>query len=207
MSQVEMTNDQAGNYKKHDGLSAKMPGVDPRQWVERHADYLYSYAFVRLDDEDQSRDLVQETFLAALEKVSEFRGSSSERTWLTAILKYKIIEVYRKRNSGHLRMATIEGEQEPEFFEAENGHWKEEYSPRSMRTEGVDLLVNKELAAILKKCLFKLPALWLSIFTMKHIDETATETICKELKVTPANFWVIIHRAKVNLRACIQKSW
>jgi len=196
MSQVKVT----------DGTSVRAVKPEPRHWVERYADHLYSYAFARLEHEEQARDLVQETFLAALEKVSEFQGNSSERTWLTAILKYKIIEVYRKRNSG-LRTQRMEEEPEPEFFEEGNGHWKEEYSPRPMRTEGADPLTNKELAAILKKCLFKLPALWLSVFTMKHMDDAATETICKELKVTPANFWVIIHRAKLNLRACIQRSW
>jgi RNA polymerase sigma-70 factor (ECF subfamily) len=144
---------------------------DPRRWVERYADYLYSYAFIRLDQEEQARDLVQETFLAALEKVSEFRANSSERTWLTAILK------------------------------------KEAYSPQPMRMEGADPMANKELAAILKKCLQRLPALWLSVFTMKHLDEATTDIICKELKLTASNFWVIIHRAKLNLRACIQKSW
>ena len=181
-------------------------GPDPHQWVERYADYLYSYAFARLDHEDQARDLVQETFLSALEKVSEFRGNSSERTWLTAILKYKIIDVYRKRNSG-MRTQRMGEEPDLEFFEASNGHWKELYSPRPMGIEGTDPLVNKELAAILKKCLQKLPALWLSVFTMKHLDDADAKTICKDLKVTPSNFWVIIHRAKLNLRACIQKSW
>jgi RNA polymerase sigma-70 factor (TIGR02943 family) len=194
------------NVKATDDNAAKPLGAAPRHWVERYADHLYSYALSRLDDEEQARDLVQETFLAALEKVSQFQGNSSERTWLTAILKYKIIDVYRKRNSG-LRTQRIDEEPELEFFEQDNGHWKEQYSPRPMRTEGADTLANKELAAILKKCLQKLPALWLSVFTMKHMDDTGTETICKELKVTPANFWVIIHRAKLNLRACIQKSW
>ncbi|HMH24030.1 MAG TPA: sigma-70 family RNA polymerase sigma factor [Puia sp.] len=186
--------------------SIKTSRPDPRQWVERYADHLYSYAIARLGEEEQARDLVQETFLAALEKVSEFRGNSSERTWLTAILKYKIIDAYRKRNSG-LRMQKMEEEPELEFFEESNGHWKEAYSPQTLGIEGADPLANKELAAILKKCLFKLPALWLSVFTMKHLDNTATETICKELKVTTSNFWVIIHRAKLNLRACIQRSW
>jgi RNA polymerase sigma-70 factor (TIGR02943 family) len=196
MSQLEVTNDQPAG--------ALEPG--PRHWVERHADHLYSFAFNWLDDKEQARDLVQETFLSALEKVSEFQGNSSERTWLTAILKYKIIGIYRKRNSG-LRTQRIDEEPELEFFEQGNGHWKEPYSPRAMRMEGADPLVNKELAAILKKCLQKLPALWLSVFTMKHMDDAATKTICEDLKVTPANFWVIIHRAKLNLRACIQKSW
>lgn len=194
------------NIKANHDQQAKAFGPDPRQWVDRYADHLYSYAFIRLDNEEQARDLVQETFLSALEKVSEFRGNSSERTWLTAILKYKIIDVYRKRNSG-LRMQRMEEEPELEFFEEGNGHWKEAYSPQPIATEGADPLTNKELAAILKKCLLKLPALWLSVFTMKHLDEIATETICKELKVTASNFWVIIHRAKLNLRACIQKSW
>jgi RNA polymerase sigma-70 factor (TIGR02943 family) len=196
MSQLEVTNDQL----------AKAVGSEPRRWVERYADHLYSYAFARLDDEELARDLVQETFLAALEKLEQFRGNSSERTWLTAILKYRIIDVYRKRNSG-LRTEKIDEEPELEFFEQDNGHWKEQYSPRPMRTQSLDPLVNKELAAILKRCFQKLPALWLSVFTMKHMDDTVTDVICKELKVTPANFWVIIHRAKLNLRACIQRSW
>src|SRR5579859_1114000 len=196
MPQSEVINDQP----------ARRFEPEPRHWVERYADHLYTYAIHRLDNEEQARDLVQETFLAALEGIGQFQANSSERTWLTAILKYKIIDVYRKRNSG-LRTQRIDEEPELEFFEQENGHWKEQYRPLPMRMEDFDPLANKELAAMLKKCLQKLPALWLSIFTMKHMDDSATETICKELKVTQGNFWVIIHRAKLNLRACIQKSW
>lgn len=179
---------------------------DPHKWVEAHADYLYAYARARINDEELARDLVQETFLAALEKLDRFRGESGERTWLTAILKYKVIEVYRKRSSG-LQPEQIEREPEIEFFEPENGHWKDAYAPQALGVEGADPLVHKELAAILQKCLKKLPALWHSVFSMKHMEEMETETICKELKVTPSNFWVIIHRAKLNLRACIQKAW
>ncbi|HVU94068.1 MAG TPA: sigma-70 family RNA polymerase sigma factor [Puia sp.] len=177
---------------------------DPRQWVGRYADYLYSYAVSRLEDEEQARDLVQETFLAALEKLADFRGASSERTWLTAILKYKIIEVYRKRNSG-LLMQRVDQGPELEFFEADNGHWKEEFAPRPFGAEMADPTLRRELAAILQRCIQRLPALWRSIFSLKHLDDVATEDICRDLKVSPANFWVIIHRAKLNLRACLQK--
>jgi len=188
--------------------------LNPHQWVALYADYLYNYAFTRLGNEEQARDLVQETFLAALERTEQFKGNSSERTWLTAILKYKIIDVYRKRNSG-LHTERIEGEPEREFFETDSGHWKAEYAPRAFGggapdtfgVEDPDLLTNKELRSVLQNCLQKLPALWLSVFTMKHIDEEATAVICEALKVTPSNFWVIIHRAKINLRACIQKAW
>jgi len=88
MSQIEVTNNQP----------AKAFEPEPHRWVERYANQLYSYAFNRLDHEEQARDLVQETFLAALERLSQFQGNSSERTWLTAILKYKIIDIYRKQN-------------------------------------------------------------------------------------------------------------
>src|ERR1700755_1585237 len=146
MSQVKATNDRpSGAFEP-----------EPRHWVERYADHLYSYALARLHQEEQARDLVQETFLSALEKVGQFQGNSSERTWLTAILKYKIIDVYRKKNSG-LRTLSTDDEPELEFFESGNGHWKEQYTPRPMPMEGADPLANKELAAILKKCLFKLP--------------------------------------------------
>lgn len=178
---------------------------DARQWVHKYADFLYFYALARLDDETLSRDLVQETFLAALEKMDQFKGQSSERTWLTAILKYKVIDVYRKRNSA-LQQERIEHEPEREFFEADDGHWRSVYAPQHCGLDNADdPTLRKELTEILQKCLKRLPVLWYSIFKMKHMDEEATAVICKELKITPGNFWVIIHRAKLNLRACIQK--
>ncbi|QNK61499.1 sigma-70 family RNA polymerase sigma factor [Pedobacter sp. PAMC26386] len=183
--------------------------TDPHHWVQNHADYLYSYAITRINEEDQARDLVQETFLAALERLDKFEGRSSERTWLTSILKNKIIDVYRKNSSGlgkKMVNLTVE-EQDQDFFDPYDGHWKKSHRPEPFGIEDHDPLMNKELNSILKKCMQKLPALWLSVFTMKHIDDETTDLICAELKVTPSNFWVIIHRAKLNLRACLQKNW
>lgn len=176
--------------------------LQPQLWVSRHADYLYSYALSRLQEEETARDLVQETFLAALEKTGNFRGDSSERTWLTAILKYKVIDVYRKqaRSAGTV-------EPEAEFFDPELHHWKKEHWPQPFGVEDHDPLHNKEFMGVLQKCMQRLPPLWLSVFRMKHLDEEGTEQICEALRLTSANFWVIIHRAKVNLRSCLQKNW
>lgn len=179
---------------------------DPHQWVKTHADYLYAYTIKRIDDTELARDLVQETFLAALEKVKNFEGRSSERTWLTAILKNKIIDVYRKK-SARLTKEVQQAEHEQQDFFEDDGHWAAGHRPVSFGIEQVDPLVNKEFNAILQKCMQKLPALWMAVFTMKHIDDEETTTICTELKVSPANFWVIIHRTKLNLRACLQRNW
>jgi len=182
--------------------------LNPHRWVELYADYLFAYALTRLNDEEIARDLVQETFLSALEKVHHFRGESTERTWLTAIIKHKVIDLYR-RKTGKLNKMRLTGDigNEEEFFDPELNNWKKEHWPAPLGIEDRDPLANKELTSILQKCMQKLPSLWLSVFTMKHIDDEMTDTICKQLRITSSNFWVIIHRTKVNLRSCLQKNW
>jgi RNA polymerase sigma-70 factor (ECF subfamily) len=182
--------------------------LNPHHWVAAHADYLFGFAITRINDEELAKDLVQETFLAALQKAESFKGKSTERTWLTAILKNKIIDIYRKKSSGLKTSAINEAEEEQvDFFDKDSGHWINSNGPKEFGIEDKDHLVTREFENIMQKCLQKLPALWMSVFTMKHVDEEPTEVICSELKVTASNFWVIIHRAKLNLRACLQKNW
>lgn len=182
--------------------------TDPKQWVAKYADYLYAYAITRVNEEDVAKDLVQETFLAALQRVDKFEGRSSEKTWLTAILKNKIIDVYRKKSSGlNKKTDSADDYEEEDFFDQDSGHWNVSHQPEKFGIEDDDPLMRKELAQILQLCMQKLPALWSSVFTMKHMDDESAEVICSELKVSSSNFWVIIHRAKVSLRACLQKNW
>lgn len=181
--------------------------LNPHLWVKNYADYLYSYAITRLNDDELARDLVQETFLAALQRIEKFEGRSAEKTWLTSILKNKIIDVYRKKSSGLGKSNDILTAEQDDFFNPDDGHWKDEHRPVAFGIEQHDNLEKKEFQQILQRCMTKLPALWLSVFKMKHMDEESTEYICQELKVSSANFWVIIHRAKLNLRACLQKNW
>jgi RNA polymerase sigma-70 factor (ECF subfamily) len=183
--------------------------VEPHHWVGLHADFLFSYAYTRLQNEDLAKDLVQDTFLAALEKIAQFNGHSSERTWLTAILKNKVIDVYRQKATSlnFLPSQSKAAGDEPDFFEKANGHWHHRHQPQPFGSEAEDTYHEKEFALMLQQCLHRLPALWLAVFKMKHLDEEATEKICTALKVTPANFWVIMHRTKLSLRACLQKNW
>ena len=181
--------------------------LKPQHWVSAHADYLYAFARMRIADEEQAKDLVQETFLAALQRVDKFEGKSSERTWLTAILKNKIIDVYRKKSAVVISSDITDAANDQNFFDVNDGHWNEAHRPKPFGLEQNNPLESKEFNQILTACMQKLPPLWLSVFTMKHIDDETSETICAELKVTSSNFWVIIHRAKLNLRACLQKNW
>lgn len=181
--------------------------VNPQKWVDKHADYLYAYAITRINDEEVVRDLVQETFLAALEALPEFEGKSTERTWLTAILKYKIIDTYRKKSRQGIKVPLGINEERVEYFDPDLNNWKKEHWPAPFGVEDQDPLHNKELNNVLQDCMKKLPPLWLTIFTMKHMDDSSKDVICDELKLSESNFWVIIHRAKVSLRSCLQKRW
>jgi RNA polymerase sigma-70 factor (ECF subfamily) len=183
--------------------------IEAHLWIDNYADYLYNYAICRINDEEQAKDLVQETFLAALERLDRFEGRSSEKTWLTSILKNKIIDVYRKKSSGLNKKMVNKSEnpEQDEFFDGEDGHWQVQHQPQVFGIETYDPLSQKEFNHVLRQCMLKLPALWMSVFTMKHMDDVATEFICSELKVTASNFWVIIHRTKVSLRSCLQKNW
>lgn len=186
--------------------TSELTHVGPNFWVTNYADYLYNYACTRVDDNELASDLVQETFLAALVGWEKFDRRSSEKTWLTAILKNKIFDVYRKKsNNLQNHTISIHGSDTDEFFE-KSGHWKEGHYPESFGIEDV-ALESKELDGILKSCMKKLPPLWKSVFTLKHIDDESSENICVQLELTSSNFWVISHRAKVSLRDCLQKNW
>ena len=179
--------------------------INPHRWIEKYADYLYAYAVFRVDDSEQAKDLVQGTFLAALAKTEKFEGRSSEKTWLTSILRNNIFDIYRARASGVKKVAL--GESYPEFFDQTDGHWKVEHKPKEFSIDDSSTIDSKEFNHILQECLKKLPVLWNTAFKMKFMDEENAKDICNELELTPANYWVIIHRVKVNLRACLQKNW
>ena len=107
----------------------------------------------------------------------------------------------------NIREITAVSKADVEFFDPDLNNWKKEHWPAPFGIEEHDPLHNKEFNLVLQRCMGKLPPLWFAVFSRKHMDDDHTDTICKELKITSANFWVIIHRAKVNLRSCLQKNW
>lgn len=150
---------------------------------------------------------MQDTFLAGLENIGNFKGLCTEKTWLTAILRNKIIDVYRKRSSGSITSKDIikaEWEHQ-DFFDISNGQPKVSNCPIIACLDEADPIVNKELAVGLQRSIQKLPTLWLSVFSMKYIDDRSTKSICNELKVTPSYCWAIIHRSKVSLQSSLKK--
>ena len=178
--------------------------LNPDKWVKLHADYLYNYTISRINNQETAKDIVQETFFAALKAKDNFQGKASERTWLIAILKRKIIDHYRKINSVKGRAEVkmnfyADGERE--------GEWIEERVPSAWNSEIEKVIENNELSEVLEKCISKLPKKYEMVFRMKTIQQFETEEICKELEITSSNLWVIIHRARTQLRKCMEDNW
>lgn len=174
------------------------------EWLNEHSDYLYRFALARLRDPHQAEDVVQETFLAAIKSPS-FAEQSAPRTWLTGILKHKIIDVMRKsvREVAASDLMADEDANMDEFFD-EQGHWTEKPQAWDMPT---DALEQKQFLGILQTCMEKLPAKAAQLFLMRDVHETDNEEICKELNISTTNAWVMLYRARMGLRKCLEINW
>jgi len=184
----------------------KSVDANPSEWVNKYGDYLYIYAYSRVQSKELSEDLVQETFLSALKGLSSFRGDSTVQTWLTSILRRKIIDHYRKMSTKKETVASKFAS--PFQYEDDNeGHWILERTPNDWQTNTADPLRQDEFQKILELCLSLLPDKWKSVFMLKVLEEMRSDEVCKEIGCTASNLWVIIHRAKLQLRECIEIKW
>ena len=165
-------------------------------------DYLFGFAIVRVNDHDLAKDLVQDTFIAGLQGLDRFEGKSTIKTWLVSILKRKIIDFWRQRESRKTDSFS-------NFFGGGDDHmkWLESKQPKGRLSEIETKIENEELRAVLLNCMAGLPEKYKSVFIDKMIDEKDSEEICKEYNITASNFWVIIHRAKLQMRNCMEKKW
>jgi RNA polymerase sigma-70 factor (ECF subfamily) len=178
--------------------------TQPTHWIERHADALFGYALLQLGNREEAEERVQETFLAALEARATFRGESSERTWLMGILKHKICDHFRRRK----RTGSAD---EPAVSEAmaamftKGGKWKKNL-PAAWPGEPEAILEKGEFWAVLRDCLSKLPARMGEAFSLRQMQGLEAEKICKVLETTSTNLWTLLHRARAQLRACLERS-
>ena len=187
--------------------------LNPDKWILTYGDYLFSIAMLKTSNKEMAEDLVQETFLSAYKSKDLFRGDSSEKTWLVSILNNKIIDYYRKKdvlkNTAEYLSDTDQRFNES-FFDTtlfSDAHWRKEAQPESWTSTTDEAIMKSDFQRILEKCIGKLPSKLTPVFIAKFMDDTDSETICKELGITSSNYWVIVHRAKLLMRTCLEKNW
>ena len=170
--------------------------------IEQTRPYLMRFALLQLRNETAAEDAVQETMLAALQGASRFAGQSSLKTWLVGILKHKIIDHLRRQAREPQAYDTTYDDFDAMF--EDDGHWCE---PPTDWGRPENTLEQKEFFKILDLCMQALPANTARVFMMREWLGLDTEEICKELKMTATNCWVVLYRARMSLRACLEKNW
>ena len=178
--------------------------------IESHRSYMMRFAVAKLRDAQQADEVVQEALLAALDGVGGFSGQSSLRTWLTSILKFKIIDFQRRVISerAHFAVAPEEDDSaDPEWMERmfdNTGHW----SPRLGEWANPDgALEQKQFFEVFERCMDKLPKAAGRVFFKREVMGVDTDAICKEEDISASNCWVMLHRARLALRECLDRNW
>ena len=190
---------------------AAAPGLsDPEQWVAVHGDYLFKYALMRLRDPLKAEDAVQETFLAALKGGKSFAGRAAEKSWLVGILKNKICDHYRK-TSRETSFTDLEfyGDEESDRFVPDGlfkDGWVHELGPQEWTNPGASL-DNDLFWRTFRSCSDKLPKNVAAVFTLREVDGVDSKAICSLLNISESNLWVMLHRARMALRRCLEANW
>jgi RNA polymerase sigma-70 factor (ECF subfamily) len=176
------------------------------QDLQLHRPYLLRYAMLQLRNPDQADDVVQETLLAALEGRARFTGNSTVKTWLTGILKHKIIDAIR-RKSREQPLTADEDATESASVDAmfkDDGHWQQ--MPATWG-DPEQALETKKFWEIFQLCSQLMPERTARVFMLREVMELTSDEICQELAITPTNLWVILHRARLALRECLEIKW
>ena len=185
--------------------------ADPEAWVDEYGDYLFRYALVRLRDESRAEDMVQETFLAALKSDAAFAGRSAPKSWLVGILKNKIVDHYRKasRETSFTDLEFMADEQSERFIPDglfKDG-WIHEVGPLEWAPTPGAGLDSEAFWKTFHECSGKLPRKVARVFLLREVDDVSTEEICALLDISPNHLWVMLHRARMALRTCLEANW
>jgi len=185
--------------------------TDPRYAeIETHRPYLLRYAVSQLRDAELAEEAVQEALVSALESIASFGGRSTLRTWLTSILRFKVIDLQRRAAAERRTLAHDDGWADGEgeawlddLFD-ETGHWRD---PPQAWSDPFAALEQHRFWEAFERCLDMLPPMAARVFFRREVLGEETGRICEAEDITAANCWVILHRSRIALRACLGRSW
>jgi RNA polymerase sigma-70 factor, ECF subfamily len=183
--------------------------LDPERWVTEYGDVLFRFALPRVRDTAVAEDMVQETFLAAWKARQSFAAQSAEQSWLIGILKHKIVDHIRRvcRERSQFTEEPLSAVLADQFDE--HSHWNIAVGagPKSWSEDAAQVAARLEFWQVLDDCLEKLPPRTAQAFVLRELDGAAGEEICKVLNLSSTNFWVLMHRARMQLRHCLEQNW
>src|SRR6267154_155284 len=167
---------------------------------------LLRIARLQLRNDTWAEDAVSETLISALEGVDRFSGQSQLKTWVVGILKHKIIDQFRRAAKEISIDAATEAAQVESFDELYTADGHRVDQPREWG-DPESAYSRVQFFDVLQLCLDELPPALARVFMMREWLELETAQICKELGVTATNSFVMLHRARIRLRECLELRW
>lgn len=184
--------------------------TEPSRWVDEYGDLLFRFALVRVRRREVAEDLVQEALLAAWQSRHRFEGRSSQKTWLLQILRHKIVDYLRKASRA---IEVADGDDlarlaEQQFASGSAGltHWARNVAPRGWG-QPAQSLENEEFWSTVHDCSERLPERAGRAFVLRDVDGLETEEICQLLGIKQSHLFVLLHRARLALRRCLELNW
>ena len=179
--------------------------TNPEEWVDSFGDSLYRYAYSRTLNPSVAEDLVQETFLSGLKSQKSYKGTASIKTWLTAILKNKIIDYFRSISKEQPALNLSDQPDPAEDLYNKSGDWQK--GPEEWHETPYKKTENKAFWHTIESCLAKTPERLAHIFAMRELNDLTTEEICELIGVSSSNCWVLLHRARLSMKECLNINW
>ncbi|MFZ3088522.1 MAG: sigma-70 family RNA polymerase sigma factor [Methylotenera sp.] len=181
--------------------------LDSHKWLEEHGDYLFRFAVFKLKNAALAEDMVQETLLSALSAKDGFTFKATVRTWLTAILKNKIIDHWRHQGQeisfADLMDGAGEGQSVDDFFD-KAGRWLD---MPNVYPNPDSALESKQFWRVFEGCLSRLKPQQAEVFLAKEIHGMSNDEISESYTLSSNNVWVLMHRARVAMGKCLELHW
>lgn len=169
---------------------------------------LLAFARLQLRDASEAEDVVQEALITAVTKDAHFAGKSGYETWVFGILKHKILDALRaQKRRGKWQPWEDDGVEAvvDDQFQT-TGKWQDIARPQKWG-DPENTLASERFWQVFDSCMITLPDNIARIFTMRELMGLSTRQICEEAGIKENNCWVILHRGRLLLRACLEKGW
>jgi RNA polymerase sigma-70 factor (ECF subfamily) len=193
----------------HLEVAGSIRGFSAQDLMSLRAD-MVRFAELQLRDRAMAEDLVHESIEAALRKSSSFNGQSSLKTWVFAILRNRIVDHLRQA-SRTVNMSSLADEEKDwhEVFDAmftAQGAWRE--GPRPVAwPDPEESMQTRQFWSVFETCLDQLPPATGTVFMMREFLGFESDEICRQLNISTSNCHVILHRARLKLRVCMDTGW
>lgn len=168
---------------------------------------MLKFAMLHLQDDSAAEDAVQEALAGALKNVRSFEQRSALKTWVFGILKNKITDTLRRRQrESAFSSLDTDGDADLEALFTKRGHWQRHERPVAW-AQPLEDLHSAQFWLVFEACLHGLPDQQARVFTMREFLEMDSVEICDVLKMTTSNLHVVLYRARLRLRECLENTW